>query len=66
MEEAMQKNLGTTERAIRVIGGIVIVAVGAYAKSWVALIGLVILATGLIGWCGLYQLFKINTCKVKK
>ena len=64
--ESMQKKLGTTERSIRVIGGLAIIAASIYAKSWLVLAGLVILGTGIIGWCGLYQLLGINTCKIKR
>ena len=37
---------------------------GAY--SWLYLLGIIPLATGLIGWCPPYSLLGINTCPAKK
>lgn len=60
-------NEGTIDRALRVIVGlalITIVFVGPQTPwGW---IGLVPLATGLIGWCPAYTLLGIRTCPVKK
>lgn len=60
----MQKNVGNTERAIRIIVGLVLISlvfIGPQsAWGW---IGVVPLATGLLGWCPPYSLFGINTCK---
>lgn len=62
----MKKNVGNIERAIRIIVGLVLISlvfVGPQsAWGW---IGVVPLATGLIGWCPPYQLLGINTCKTK-
>jgi len=62
----MEKNVGGADRVIRVILGIVIIAAGVYFKSWWGLVGLILLITGLLGQCGLYKVFGINTCKIKK
>jgi len=38
------------------------------AGNWgivLGVIGLVPLITGLTGWCPLYSVFKISTCKIK-
>lgn len=60
-------NEGTIDRALRIIVGlalITIVFVGPQTPwGW---IGLVPLATGLIGWCPAYTLLGIRTCPVKK
>jgi len=58
----MKANVGRTERLIRVVVGIVIVGIGVVYGSWWGAIGLVPLATGLIGWCPPYALLGINTC----
>jgi len=60
------KNIGNTERLIRVILGILVVAWGIKAKNWLGVIGLIILITGIIGWCGIYQVFGKSCCSVGK
>lgn len=60
----MQRNVGTIDRTIRIIVGLVLSAfafVGP-ANPWF-LLGLVPLATGLIGYCPLYALLGITTKK---
>jgi hypothetical protein len=60
----MKKNVGNAERAIRIIVGLVVISlvfIGPQSPwGW---LGLVPLATGLIGWCPPYSLLGINTCK---
>ncbi len=62
-------NEGTVDRALRVVLGIALI-VGYFinpdgAYSWLYWIGIIPLATGLIGWCPLYSVFGIKTCKTK-
>lgn len=63
----MSRNEGTIDRALRIILGLVLLAlvfVGPQTPwGW---IGIVPLATGLIGWCPLYTLLGFNTCPMKK
>lgn len=61
----MQKNVGNTDKTIRIIAGIIILAIGAYYGSWWGLIGLVPLFTGITQSCVLYKMLGINTCKLK-
>jgi len=62
----MQANEGKWDRIIRVILGLVLFYVG-YAMlsspwNFVAyVVGLILVVTGLIGFCLLYKLFNINT-----
>lgn len=60
-------NEGTLDRALRVIAGIVLISlvfVGPETPwGW---LGIVPLATGLIGSCPLYSLLGINTCPMKR
>jgi hypothetical protein len=60
----MQRNVGNTERGIRVVVGLALISlvfIGPQTPwGW---IGLVPIATGLVGWCPPYALFGINTCK---
>jgi len=58
----MQRNMGTSDRLIRVVAGLVIGSLGIYFSSWWGLIGLLPLGTSLIGWCPPYSLLGINTC----
>ena len=63
----MQKNEGTIDRVIRVVVGLIgisIVFVGPQTP-W-GYLGIIPLATGLLGWCPLYTLLGFNTCPMKK
>lgn len=59
----MKKNVGATDRLIRIILGLVIIAWGIYAENWFGLVGLVPLMTALLNWCPAYLPFKISTIK---
>lgn len=61
----MKKNIGITDKWIRVVIGIVIGVAGIYFKSWWGLIGLIPLATAFINWCPLYLPFGISTRRSK-
>jgi O-antigen ligase len=62
----MKTNEGTIDRALRVVAGLVLIALAATGTvglwGW---IGVVPLATGALGWCPLYTLLGINTCPMK-
>lgn len=62
----MKVNEGGVDRAIRIIVGLVLIALtltGAIgAWGW---IGVLPLATGLIGFCPAYSLFGFSTCPTK-
>ena len=59
----MKSNVGSTDKIIRVILGLGIIGAGVYFKNWLGLIGLVPLLTAFMGFCPLYSLFGINSCK---
>lgn len=62
----MTSNVGGIDRIVRIAVGLILVALAATGTVGVwAWLGLVPLATGLIGWCPPYSLFGINTCKNK-
>ncbi len=68
---SMQKNVGTTDKVVRIILGIVLIILGIfYLENWLQIVaiffGAVFLITGLVGRCGLYIPFGISTCKVEK
>ncbi|OYU31875.1 MAG: hypothetical protein CFE39_05940 [Comamonadaceae bacterium PBBC2] len=63
----MTTNIGGVERILRVVGGLVLVALAATGQVGVwGWVGLVPIATGLSGWCPPYSLLGINTCKNRK
>ncbi len=60
----MIKNVGTTDRIIRIIVAVIgIVFAALYNNLIVGIVSIIILLTGLIGFCGLYTILGINTCK---
>ncbi len=62
----MKTNEGTIDRALRILAGLVLIALAATGTVGVwGWIGVVPLATGLIGWCPAYTLLGINTCPMK-
>lgn len=65
----MKQNVGGIDRSIRIIAGLVILSlffVLDESTRWWALIGLVPLLTGLIGWCPAYLPFGLRTCKLRR
>ncbi len=63
----MKCNSGSMDRALRVIAGLALIALAAtgVVGMW-GYIGVVLVATGAIGFCPAYTLLGINTCGMKK
>jgi hypothetical protein len=62
----MKTNEGTIDRAVRVLAGLVLIALAVTGTIGVwGWIGIVPVATGLIGWCPAYTLLGISTCSLK-
>lgn len=65
----MKTNVGATDKLIRIVVGIVLILVGVFSSGWSSkiwiIIGLIPLITGLIGYCPLYTVLGISTCKTK-
>jgi hypothetical protein len=60
-------NEGTIDRAVRIVLGLGILSLAITGpQSPLGYLGLVPLATGLIGFCPLYKVLGISTCAVKK
>ena len=63
----MKANVGGIDRVLRIVVGLTLIAmaitgaVGAW--GW---IGVVLVATGLIGWCPAYLPFGLSSCKVRQ
>jgi ABC-type polysaccharide/polyol phosphate export permease len=62
----MTVNVGTIDRILRALVGIVLIAIAlgffgpAHAWGW---IGIIPLVTALIGYCPLYSLIGVSTCR---
>jgi hypothetical protein len=58
-------NEGTLDRTIRIVLGIGLISLVFFGPHtpW-GLIGFVPLATGLVGFCPLYRLVGLNTCRL--
>ena len=62
----MTKNVGGIDRTVRILAGLLLIARAATGTvGWWGWLGIVLLATGLIGWCPPYAMFGINTCGVR-
>ncbi|MGC8916284.1 MAG: YgaP family membrane protein [Thermoanaerobaculum sp.] len=59
----MNANVGGADKIIRIVAGIVILALGLVFKSYWGLVGLLPLLTGLFGFCPAYVVFGVSTCK---
>ena len=63
----MTKNVGGIDRILRIALGLVLIGLTVIdaLPVW-GYIGIVPLATGLMGWCPPYAMFGFNTCAMKK
>ncbi len=63
----MKCNSGGMDRILRVIAGLVLIALAAtdIVGVW-GWIGVVPLLTGIVGFCPAYTLLGVNTCGIKK
>ncbi len=61
----MKCNVGKTDRIIRLLLGLIIIAAGIYFSSWLGAIGAILLFTAAVGWCPLYLPFGLSTCATK-
>ncbi|PNK60421.1 DUF2892 domain-containing protein [Psychrobacter sp. FDAARGOS_221] len=61
----MKTNIGSTDKTLRIIAGIIIIGLGIYYGSWWGAVGLIPLVTGLTRFCPLYTLLGMSTCKTK-
>ena len=67
----MQKNVGSIDRVLRIIIGIVLIAYAiplgfpATGWNWVGWIGVIPLATAIFGTCPLYSILGVSSCSTK-
>lgn len=62
----MKTNVGGIDRVLRIVVGIALIIWAVTGGPVWAWIGVVPLATGLIGFCPLYPLLGLNTCPTNK
>ncbi len=62
----MKHNVGGLDKTLRIVLGLAIIGAGVMYSSWWGAIGVVLLATGLLGWCPPYALMGFSTCKAKQ
>lgn len=66
----MITNMGTIDRGLRIIIGLVLMWYALLAPAtgynWVGWLGVIPLLTALVGNCPLYSVVGVNTCGVKK
>lgn len=62
----MKTNVGGIDKIIRILAGVALIAWALMGGPVWAWIGIVPLATGLLGWCPAYTLFGMNTCPLSK
>jgi glyoxylate carboligase len=63
----MTPNVGGLDKILRIAAGAGLIGatVAGLIPEW-GYIGIVPLATGLMGWCPLYPLLGMNSCPIKK
>jgi Protein of unknown function (DUF2892) len=64
----MKTNVGTIDRVIRIVLGVVLLSLLFLVQGnlrWIGLVGIVPLGTALMGWCPLYALFGMSSCPMK-
>jgi hypothetical protein len=62
----MKTNVGGPDKMLRIVAGIALIAWAVFGGPVWAWIGVVPLATGLLGWCPAYTLLGMNTCPLSK
>lgn len=62
----MKPNVGTVDRVLRIVGGLVLIGLAASGTIGVwGYIGVVPLLTGAFRFCPVYPLLGMNTCPMK-
>jgi len=65
----VKANVGAIDRVLRIALGLVLLSVVALADGagrWLGLIGVVPLATGILGRCPLYSVLGLSTCATQR
>ncbi|MCB0706755.1 MAG: DUF2892 domain-containing protein [Saprospiraceae bacterium] len=70
----MKKNVGTTDKYVRLVGAVAIIALLATGTVAIAstlgiilaVAGAIFLFTGLTNWCAIYSLIGVSSCPVEE
>ena len=62
----MKTSVGGADKILRIVAGIALLAWAVFGGPVWAWIGIVPLATGLLGWCPAYTMLGMNTCPLGK
>lgn len=62
----MKRNMGTIDRTLRILAGIVLIALAATSTvGWWGWLGVIPLLTGLVSSCPVYSILGVSTCPLK-
>jgi hypothetical protein len=64
----MQPNLGTFDRIVRVVLGVMLLGLyGALPSPWryLTLFGIMLIATAMLSFCPIYRVLGLRTCREK-
>lgn len=59
----MELNLGSLDRAARILLGTAVILIGHYYQSYFGFLGFLIILTGVVGFCPAYCPLKLKTKK---
>lgn len=63
----MKSNVGGIDKWLRIAVGLAVIALGLFGPiGWWGLLGLVPLATGVLGTCPAYSMLGVNTCPLDR
>jgi hypothetical protein len=65
----MTQNVGSTDRVLRVVLGVALLAfavLSAWPYAWLGYIGVIPLLTAAMGSCPVYSMLGMSTCPIKR
>lgn len=66
-KEMMKKNMGKTDRIVRLILALLLFGYAAWKPSWIALaFGVFVLIEYFCSWCIIYQLIGKSSCPINR
>ena len=60
----MHHNVGGIDQILRIVLGVVICTIGVIYNNWWGMAGLILLVTGTMSWCLLYNLVGLSSLKI--